>query len=231
MNPRREYWNRRTSHFSRPHARLRLIRDLIEALPEPVSTLLDVGCGGAALQRLLPGHIEYFGVDIASEVITAQRDTSHFEVADLEEGQDCFAGRQFDVVVCSGVFEYIQRRDRFLEFVRSKTAARGHLILSFTNRHHYRDLLGIHRYEDPHVNFIPIPDLIRLLDAHGFQVNRYTSITAANRRPPLLARCIRFPLSLFNRLYLFVCSRPASSSEAVRHRGREAGPSCPGAAP
>jgi SAM-dependent methyltransferase len=214
LTARAQYWNTRTRDFTQPHVRLRLIRHLIDGLPPRIRNILDVGCGGAALRPLLPGRLEYFGVDIAADVINAQQDREHFQVADLETANQLFGGRTFDLVVCSGVCEYISNWNRFMRLLQRSSAADGFLILTFTNRQHYSELIQHKRSPDPHVNFISIQEMIASLRQHRFHLLRYSSISVRGRRLPVLGRFLAPPLNLFNRQYLFVCIRLPSPKAA-----------------
>jgi SAM-dependent methyltransferase len=207
------YWNARTRDFTQPHARLQLIRRLIDGLPRGVRTILDVGCGGAALKDLLPGTLEYFGVDIANSVINAQRDPEHFQVVDLECVHQFFGGRTFDLVVCSGICEYISNWNRFMRLLRRSCPVGGFLILTFTNHEHYSESILRKRLPDPHVNFMSIPQMRASLQKHGFSLLRYTSISVRGTTLPVVGRFLGWPLNLFNRQYLFVCEyRPLTGS-------------------
>jgi SAM-dependent methyltransferase len=198
-------WRQRTLDFASPHARLHLLVRIVRELRPDRCTLLDVGCGPAALKQLLPHTVEYFGVDIVPHVIHAQRDAAHFEVTDLETAEACFDGTRFDIVVCSGVFEYIHAREHFLQFLRRSLAEGGTLILTFTNHAHYLDVVKHKQYRDPHVNFMSISELVGYLPAHGFRIRRHTAMTVAHGEWPLLRRFIAFPLCILNRTYAFVC--------------------------
>lgn len=205
------YWNVRGPEFDTVHPRLQLIGRLIGELPG-VRTMLDVGCGPAAMRRVVPPGIEYFGIDIASDVIAGLDDPAHFQVVNLDTVDGCFDDRRFDLVVCSGVFEYINDRERFMRLLRRKAAPGGHLILSFTNHQHLKDgLRWLHGrytgYRDPHVNFMLVPAVRRLLADSGWTVLRYRSITKHGVEHPLLARFTRFPMNVLNRQYIFVCRR------------------------
>ena len=212
------YWNVRSPEFDAVHARLRLIGRLAAAL-HGVRSVLDVGCGPAALRGVLPPAAEYFGVDVASTVIEAQRDPAHFEVVNLDRSPRPFGGRRFDLLICSGVFEYVNDRDGFMRFLDAAAAPNGWLIFSFTNHQHVRDGLRWVRgdyagYRDPHVNFMLIPEVARLLGRWGWRVATRRSITMAGREHPLLKRFVRFPLNVANRQYLFVCRRGSAAGGA-----------------
>jgi SAM-dependent methyltransferase len=225
---REEYWRVRTQAFNTPHRRLCAIRDLILTFPKPPATLLDVGCGRGTLKSLLPSSIEYFGLDLTAAALEGGLDARHFQVVDLDRSPEAFGREQFDTVVCSGAMEYIAHTHRFLSFLREKVSPAGHLILSFTNRQHYRDLWGWvtgrrRQYKDPHVNFMLIPQLVSELRAHGFVILGHDTLTLSHRPLPLLGRFWRFPLNVFARQYIFVCANPErerSARDRATHRAR-----------
>ena len=205
------HWEARSPKFSELHPRLRLIGELVAALPEAPRTALDVGCGPASLRSALPAGTEYFGIDIAPTVIAAHGDPAHFEVGDLNAGTPCFNGRTFDLVVCSGIFEYVHEPARFIDLVVDRTRVGGHVVLTYMNRWHYREVGWRLRgrplaYPDPHTNFITVREAARLLGARCSVVAR-RSMTAGSRASAALARPLDFPLNMFNRQYIFVARR------------------------
>jgi hypothetical protein len=61
-----KFWRRANLRFTEPHYRLVKAARIIKKLAQGREcTLLDVGCGPAALSRLLPRNIDYYGIDIA----------------------------------------------------------------------------------------------------------------------------------------------------------------------
>jgi len=207
------YWNRRIWDFDQLHPRLILIRNLIDTILKPGSQLLDVGCGAATFRRILQHDIEYFGVDIAGDAIESFHDPIHFEAIDFNVNPECFSDKKFDIVVCSGVFEYVQQPDRFIEFLGQKLVDAGHLILTYTNRQHYlsvRNWLrgGFDDNADPHSNSPTIPQAVDLLAANGFKISRHVAVTNRRKRQlPFLHRYYQFPFNALFRQYIFLCGR------------------------
>jgi SAM-dependent methyltransferase len=206
-----EHWEARSPNFSKLHPRLSLIGELVASLPERPRTALDVGCGPGTLRAALPAGTEYFGIDIAPTVVAAHGDPAHFEVGDLNDGARCFEGRTFDLVVCSGIFEYMRDPAAFVDFVVDRTRVGGHVVLTYMNRWHYREVSWRLRgrplsYPDPHANFITIPDAARLLRARCRLVAR-RSMTAGSHASRALARPLGFPLNILNRQYIFLARR------------------------
>ena len=64
--------------------------------------VLDVGCGPAALMRLLPPNVHYYGIDIA-----ISNPAPNLIEADILHTPISFGGQKFDIVSAQGVFEYL----------------------------------------------------------------------------------------------------------------------------
>jgi len=94
--------------------RNRLIANFI---PEG-SSVLDIGCGAQSLRRHLKADCKYQPCDLI-------RSTPDVIVCDFNAGVLPAVSAAYDVVVCSGVFEYIRDPKRFLESV----ATYGRVVL------------------------------------------------------------------------------------------------------
>lgn len=132
---KKDFWRTENRKFGEPWYRLEKAAILINRVaPSGGCTLLDVGCGPAALQRLLSPDIEYFGIDIA-----IQYPAPNLREADLMETPISFDGRRFDFVVAQGVFEYLGdvQSQRFQEIANLLTPA-GRFLVSYTNFSHRR---------------------------------------------------------------------------------------------
>lgn len=205
-----EHWNDRAGAFGTPHLRLRVIAGIVASLPGGARTLLDVGCSPGTLGAMLPRGTDYFGVDIASEIMPVGTSPDHFVVADLNAGEEPFPAQRFDVVVVSGMFEYIRDPSAFMRLLARRVRPGGHLILTYMNRRNHRELrewmLGrAYSYPDPHLNFIPIMRAVALLRANGFVVTRTAMITSDHRILPAIPLLWHFPLNIVARQFLFVC--------------------------
>lgn len=129
----KDFWGEANLKFSEPWYRLqkavRIIGGLAAGRP---CTLLDIGCGPAALMRLLPPNIKYFGIDIA-----IQEPAPNLIEADLMQSEIAFDGRRFDLVTALGVFEYVgsvQAR-KFSEIARLLNGD-GKFVVTYTNFGH-----------------------------------------------------------------------------------------------
>jgi hypothetical protein len=63
---KKDFWSKENLKYSRPHYRLEKSARIINRIARGRRcTLLDVGCGDAALRSLLRRNIENYGIDIA----------------------------------------------------------------------------------------------------------------------------------------------------------------------
>jgi SAM-dependent methyltransferase len=99
----KEFWREENLKFRRPHHRLEKSVQIINGLSRGREcTLLDVGCGPAALMNLLPPNVHYYGIDIA-----ISDPAPNLIEADILHTPIGFGDQKFDIVSAQGVFEYL----------------------------------------------------------------------------------------------------------------------------
>jgi cyclopropane fatty-acyl-phospholipid synthase-like methyltransferase len=165
---KRDFWSQENLKFSQPWYRLEKTVRLIGKLAAGREcTLLDIGCGPAALMRLLPAGIRYHGIDIA----IAEPAPNLIE-ADLLTAPIKFSDQRFDIVVAQGVFEYLgefqsQKFAEIAELLRPD----GKFLVTYTNFGHRK------RYVYPAFsNIQPLADFRRDLARH-FEVERFFPVS------------------------------------------------------
>lgn len=128
-----EFWRRENLKFSAPWYRLQKCAGIVNGVVRGRScTLLDVGCGPAALRRLVPENVEYYGIDIA-----IQDPSPNLREADILGTPIRFGDRRFDVVIASGVFEYFgEFQSEKLREISEVIKQGGTFIVSYTNFSH-----------------------------------------------------------------------------------------------
>lgn len=130
---KRDFWIEENLKHSVPHYRLQKVARIANELAGGRECdLLDVGCGPATLQHLLTGNIRYFGIDIA-----IHEPAPNLSETDFLEAPIGFGGRQFDIVVAQGVFEYIgEFQDQKLAEIAGLLGQAGTFIVTYTNFDH-----------------------------------------------------------------------------------------------
>jgi polysaccharide pyruvyl transferase WcaK-like protein len=123
-------WSQSVERYGRPHLRLRQVAALVNELGP--KRMLDVGCATGHLRMLCPG-VEYVGCDFIapSPPVGFSFHQCNFNREPLPAGL-----HDFDVVVCSGILEYIENPPAFLASLRSALAAKGHLVITYLNMNH-----------------------------------------------------------------------------------------------
>ena len=130
---KKEFWSKENLKYSRPHYRLEKSARIVNRLARGKRfTLLDVGCGPAALMPLLRSNIQYYGIDIA-----IHDPAPNLIEADLLETPIRFDDKRFDIVIAQGVFEYVGtfQAQKFAEIAQLLNDG-GIFIVSYVNFGH-----------------------------------------------------------------------------------------------
>lgn len=123
-------WSSSVQRYGRAHLRLRQVAALVnERRPK---RMLDIGCATGHLRVLCPA-VEYVGCDFITP--SSPPDFAFYR---------CNFNREplpselvdFDIVVCSGILEYIENPSDFLKSLQSRLNKEGHLILTYFNMNH-----------------------------------------------------------------------------------------------
>ena len=132
---KREFWGTENLSFNEPWYRLVKAARIIAGLAGRAErSLLDIGCGPAALMRQLPSNISYYGIDIA-----IQEPAPNLIEADLAKSPIDFNGKRFDLVSALGVFEYIgDAQSRKFDEIARILVDGGKFVVTYTNFSHRR---------------------------------------------------------------------------------------------
>lgn len=131
----RDYWIVENALYAEPSFRLKKCAAFINKIAgaQPCS-LLDVGCGPAALRLLLNQNIDYYGIDIA-----IHQPRPCLREVDIARQPIAFGDRRFDFVTALGFFEYMggKQSSKFLE-IHKVLKSDGKFVLSYINFNHFR---------------------------------------------------------------------------------------------
>jgi SAM-dependent methyltransferase len=134
----KDFWSKENLKFSEPWYRIEKSARMIRRLAQGRElSLLDIGCGPAALMGLLPPNIEYHGIDIA-----IQQPAPNLIESDILKDPIRFGDKRFDIVIAQGVFEYL---GEFQSVKFSEIAGilndDGIFIVSYTNFRHRKPVI------------------------------------------------------------------------------------------
>jgi SAM-dependent methyltransferase len=161
---KKDFWSKENLKYSRPHYRLEKSARLINRLTQGKRrlTLLDVGCGPAALMPLLRSNVQYHGIDIA-----IQDPAPNLIEADLVNTPIRFDDKRFDIVIAQGFFEYVGTfQDQKFAEISQLLNDGGIFIVSYVNfDHRDRSIYW------PYSNVQPLNDFRRGLTKY-FEIKR-----------------------------------------------------------
>lgn len=204
----RDYWIVENTLYTEASFRLRKCARLIDGMAGNRNcSLLDVGCGPAALEPLLNQNVAYYGIDIA-----IHNPANNLREVDIANQPIAFNDKRFDFVVALGLFEYMGHQQRKkLQEIWDILKGDGKFVLSYINFGHY------HRKIWPNYNNVQsTAEMIRSL-SEFFQVERCfpASHHWRHKQPgkhslPSLQMHINFRLPIFSSMLavenFFICS-------------------------
>jgi SAM-dependent methyltransferase len=217
---KKEFWSKEGLKFARPHFRLEKASRIANKIAQGKECdLLDVGCGPATLDRLLDGNINYYGIDIALPGPAPNL----IEMDILEKPID-FEGREFDIIMAQGVFEYMGRfQSQKLAEISGILRDNGKFVVSYVNFDHrnreiiepYSNIQSLRDFQNSLGQYFTIE---RLFPAshnwHHGQPNRWfmkASQKHLNLNIPLISPFLAVE-------YFFICSHHGTPGPGPRNR-------------
>lgn len=130
---------------------------------KPDAKILDVGCGpGEMIKDIMLFNRQIYGIDIASEMVQIANERikniskndlqAYIAEGDIENLQ--FEDQFFDVIICSGVVEYLKDDTMWLSEINRTLKTNGYLIINITNKY------SIRRWTVPVIEFIKSNKLV-----------------------------------------------------------------------
>jgi 2-polyprenyl-3-methyl-5-hydroxy-6-metoxy-1,4-benzoquinol methylase len=160
-------------------------QDIVDALPRPIGSVLDVGCGsggvGAGLKEA--GATRLTGIEVVPEQAELARE--HYDLvvaAPVEDALEHLEG-PFDTVLCLDVLEHLVDPERVMRDLRGLAAPGARLQVSLPNARHVslmKDLVfkGTFGYTDwghrdrTHLRWFTRRDIVEAMERTGWAVQR-----------------------------------------------------------
>lgn len=135
---------------------------------------LDFGCGsGTFLEVADRGGFDVVGLELSRGLAELVEKTHGFEVFQGLIDDPGFAGRKFDLIVSTQVFEHLLDPKRALESLREHLDRPGLLLLEVPNLDHVRERLKRgSTMNDSHLFYFNAQSMSRMLRDCGFEVVR-----------------------------------------------------------
>lgn len=205
----RDYWIEEGKLYAEPSFRLRKCAKVVNELAGDRScTLLDVGCGPAALRPLLNRNVTYYGMDIA-----IHQPAGYLRELDFSQNRIDFDGMRFDFITAMGFFEYMgQHQNQKFAEIRDILSDDGQFIMTYINFGHYR------RQVWPNYNNVQsIAEMTCSLEQFFHVERRFpASHHWRQKQPgknslPGLQMHLNFNIPIFSKMfaveYMFICSK------------------------
>jgi SAM-dependent methyltransferase len=188
-------WTHLTERYDVAHLRLRQVAQLVGQLKP--ARVVDLGCATGQLRKLCPG-VEYVGCDFVRPAGAIpfpfyQCDFNHEELpADLQE---------LELIVCSGLLEYIEDLPAFLNQLRARLRPDGKLIVTYFNMNHISRIWALIRGRSFPVRadwrglYSP-RDVARLITAAGFELTQALAMNHSLGTAPGVEKTVRTRLTL-----------------------------------
>ena len=159
--------------------------DIVDALPRPIGSVLDVGCGsggvGAGLR--LAGATRLTGIEVVTEEAELAR--AHYDdvvAAPVEQALEQLDG-PFDTILCLDVLEHLVDPERVMSQLHAVAAPAARLQVSLPNARHVslmKDLIikGTFGYTDwghrdrTHLRWFTRRDIVESMERTGWNVRR-----------------------------------------------------------
>ena len=161
--------------------------DVLGLIKKQCGRILDVGCGGGSLGKILTskGH-SVDGITISNEEYNvASEFLNKVYLYNLETGlPENILHSQYDYVICSHVLEHIVYPDKLLKDIYHVLKPGGSLVVALPNIMHYKSRLqlmaGNFNYEEAgiwdytHVKWYTVSSAQKLLTNSGFLIESAT---------------------------------------------------------
>lgn len=164
-------WKKDIEKYNIPHLRLKQIAEIVKQI-HPKS-YVDLGCAKGTMGSLTP-NINYIGCDFA---LDGNNIPFEFYHCDFNKERLPNSLKGHSLICCSGLFEYIEDTNSFLNNINEILNNNGYLIVSYFNMNHFSRILKLLNGNSFPVHpdwrgFFSPKDFKKKLESNGFVIER-----------------------------------------------------------
>lgn len=157
-------------------------QEMIPALPQQYTKVLEIGCGEGRFRKNLSLPHEYWGLEpVRTAAKVAEENLDHVLVGTYREQMDDLPNHYFDLIICNDVIEHMTDHDFFFESIKSKLKQGGVIVASIPNVRHILNLYELlvkkdWEYKDAgildrtHFRFFTRKSLLAILARHQYEI-------------------------------------------------------------
>ena len=152
--------------------RRELVHQLVRrAAPNPSAAILEIGCSGGPLMKLLKadGYTNVTGIDISEKAVNLCRERDLGKVMVMDAQVPDFPPASFDVITASDVLEHL-RADRQAIAAWHKLLRPGGTVMIFVPA--FKSLWSGHDVVNQHFHRYRAAELAEMLRAEGYEIER-----------------------------------------------------------
>ncbi|MBY0403356.1 MAG: class I SAM-dependent methyltransferase, partial [Cyanobacteria bacterium] len=101
-------------------------QDILQAIPDDVNSILDVGCGNGVITNILPQEIRVVGLDLSEAALSqVQRETKIGSITDLP-----FEDNSFDLVMANDILEHLTEEQQHQALREMQRVSSGYILIT-----------------------------------------------------------------------------------------------------
>lgn len=185
-------WSSEQKHYLSPHQRLQLISEWLKG-PD-IKSIADLGCGPGSLSELLPADKEYIGFDncITNKLNALKGRLIQANIGnapDLNLLNKENLRNHFDVVVLSGLLEYLENFDPVMDWIDLLLSKEGKVIVSYVELEYFK------HHGKPHSGWVYGRDgdqVVSYFKNHGWKVRQARMLCHKPMMQHIIDRIPRF---------------------------------------
>lgn len=131
----KKHWNNNFEDYRNDLERDYIIFNMMDNEKNKNKNILDIGCAKGELLSFLKkrGFMNLWGIDFSKEMIDICRHNKIENVSVQDAERIYYKDNSFDIIIASGLIEYLKEDNKFIEECKRLLKNNGILIISYRN--------------------------------------------------------------------------------------------------